>query len=165
MKLNDEQKATIWTKLAEVLGHKVAVALSDYQAKDGTTISVNDDTLEVTGSDEVDGEIILSDGRTLVLKEGKLETIKDAPQEAPVVELAEEAPELTALKAENEALKAQVAALVLEKEQAQTAATDLTTKLSALEKLPADKKVALISQPIVIPTAAEQAWQRYQNTK
>lgn len=168
--LTDAQKLSVWTKLSQLVGlsKEVQVKLSDYTLKDGSTITVNDETLEVSGAQ--DGEVELEDGRILVITEGKLETIKDAP-EAPVEAADEVTPEdapaeptVEALQAENDSLRAEIEALKAELDSAKASEQELSTELSAIKDKPADKKVVLsASTNHEAKSPAQQAWERYKS--
>ena len=167
--LTDEQKKSIWVRLGALVGFsdKADVKLADYVAKDGSTISIDEATSEVT-SGQADGEYEMEDGATLVITDGKLAEIKPAStEEVQVEEVAaadevpvEEAPaddkqaKIDELTAENEALKAEVEAL-------KAANSDKETKLSALDAAPADKKVKLAAVISTTLTPAQAAWARY----
>ena len=167
--LTDDQKKSIWTRLGALVGfsEKADVKLADYVAKDGSTISIDDASGAVQG-EVADGEYELEDGKVLVIADGKLETIKDAPaaEEAPVEAAVEDAPAAEApaddkqakideLTAENDKLKAEIEALKGE-------VTNKDTQLAAIDAKPADKKVTLSSHVAQDATPAQRAWARYQ---
>lgn len=166
--LTDDQKKSIWTRLGALVGfsEKADVKLADYVAKDGSTISIDDASGAVQG-EVADGEYELEDGKILVITDGKLETIKDAPaaEEAPVEAAVEDAPATEApaddkqatideLTAENDKLKAEIEAL-------KAAVTNKDTQLAAIDAKPADKKVHLSANAPKALTLAQAAWDRY----
>lgn len=166
MELNEKEKASLWTKLAEVLGiskeAKVEVKLTDYKAQDGTTISVNDDTQEVSGVE--DGSYELEDGSTMVVKDGKVESITAPEPEAETKEeeVKEDSPEVADLKNQIADLQKQLEELTKEKETALSEKTALATELSEIKDKPADKKVNLNANQNTTLSAAQKAWQIYQ---
>lgn len=162
--LNDTQKRTIWTMFAEMVGFST-VKLMDYKTKDGATISINDDTQEVQG-DVADGDILLEDGSTLTITNGKLVSVTEDSKEevADEIEVTDATAELDSLKQENETLKAENDDLKKQLEEATGNATVLQTQLTEQETKPADKKVTLSAQSGT-KSKAEMAWENYQNKK
>lgn len=171
--LTDDQKQSVWTRLAALVGlsDKAAVTLSDYVAKDGSTISIDDTTGAVSG-DVQDGEYELEDGKILVITAGKLDTILDAPVAAAVADAPAAAPDaptvedpqaaLDALQAQIDELKALVESLTGGNAALTDANTTLSAKLCALEALPADKKVTLsVQSETAGKSPAQTAWERY----
>ncbi|WP_216689016.1 hypothetical protein [Hymenobacter siberiensis] len=171
--LTDDQKKSIWTRLGALVGfsEKAEVKLADYVAKDGSTISIDDATQEVT-SGQADGEYELEDGTTLVIATGKLDSIKDAPvaaadAAAPAVTetpdaAAAESAAMADLQKQIDDLKAAIDALTSGNAALTEANTTLSVQLADIEAKPADKKVTLSSHVAQDATPAQRAWARYQ---
>lgn len=148
--MTDENRKSILGRLAVALGlteDTNQVQLAAYKTKDGQDINVND--ADQT-TDAPDGEYELEDGRILVVASGVVTEIKDAPvaaAEAPVVETPEEEKveedKLTNMQAAINALTARLDALEGKNSQLEKSNTELAQKLSAVQSLPADKKVVL----------------------
>ena len=168
--LTEDQKKSIWTRLGALVGfsEKTEVKLADYVAKDGSTISIDDATQEVT-SGQADGEYELEDGTTLVIANGKMDSIKDAPvaaADAPVTETPDDAAAETAsiddLQKQIDELKAAVEALTSGNAALEAEKATLSAQLAEIEATPADKKVNLSSHVAQDATPAQRAWARYQ---
>lgn len=158
MELNEKEKASLWTQLAQVLGFSKEVKLTDYKTEDGTTISVNDDTQEVSGVE--DGSYELEDGTVLVVKDGKVDSITTP---TPEEEAKEDDSEIEDLKKQVADLQKQVEELTKAKDTALNEKSQLATELSEIKNKPADKKVTLSANQNTTLSAAEKAWQRYNN--
>lgn len=85
-----------------------------------------------------DGEYKTEDGKTIVVKDGKVESITDAPSEEVETEMEGEE-DVDALKAENEALKAENEALKAELDALKGELAEATEEVAKLQKMSAAK--------------------------
>jgi hypothetical protein len=120
--------------------------LASYELEDGSTIDVVDGIAEIEGQPAPDGEYKATSGETITVAEG-VATVSEPPADetladetpannTPSEEMQKLLDEITALKAENEALKAKL-------DSEQLAKAELSKQVTELSKQPSVKKVTL----------------------
>lgn len=152
------EKSRLIDRLLAKVGLKVIedVVAMEVTAGDGTVITVTGESVAVGAGASPDGTFVMTDGSTVVVAGGVITALTPiaVPPVPPVVPPVPPVPpvdDLAALKAENEALKAQIASMQASQTAIEAVASETTTLLAELKAIKSEYVVATRKDDFVEP--------------